>query len=125
MNEEKFDYTYSATNDKELQKIKDKYRSKTTTESKMQQLEALDKSVSKNATIVALAIGIMGTLIFGVGITCVTALPQYFIVGVVVGIIGMIIIGVTYPIYSKMVKTKGEALSPQILKLIEEIEKGE
>ncbi len=101
------------------------YRSKTTTETKMQQLEALDKSVSQNATIVAIAIGLIGAMFFGVGLTCVTTWTEYFIAGIVIGVIGMIIIGVTYPIYNKMVNAKRDAVAPQILKLIEEIEKGE
>lgn len=125
MSEETYEYTYSAKEDKELQKIKDKYRTKTPKESKMQQLEALDKSVTKNATIVSIIIGIVGTLIFGLGLTCVTKWTDYFTVGIFVGVLGMIIIGISYPIYSKMVKYKREKLAPQILKLVEEIEKGE
>ncbi len=125
MSEETYEYTYSAKEDKELQKIKDKYRVQTTKETKMQQLESLDKSVNKNATIVAMSMGILGTLVFGLGLTCVTTFSEYFVIGIIVGVIGMIIMGVTYPIYRKMVKNKRDLIAPQILKLIEEFEKGE
>lgn len=123
MSEENFEYTYSATEDKELQKIKDKYKSKTPKETKIQQLKSLDKSVTKNATIVAITFGIIGILLFGVGITFVTTFSNYFIIGIIVGVLGMIIMSVSYPIYCKIVKNKRNALAPVILKLIDDIEK--
>lgn len=124
MGKESFEYTYSATDEKELQKIKDKYRQKTTKETKMQQIVSLDKSVTKTATIVSIALGIAGSLILGVGMTCVTVWINYFAVGIVVGVVGLIIMGLTYPLYLKMVKSKKEQIAPQILKLTEEIERG-
>lgn len=124
MDKENFEFTYSATEDKALQKIKDKYREKTNKETKMQQLFALDKSVTKNATTVSILLGIVGSLIFGTGMSCVTVWNNYFIIGIVVGVIGLVIMGLTYPLYLKMVKSKSEKIAPQILKLTEEIEKG-
>ncbi len=124
MGKESFEYTYSATDEKELQKIKDKYIQKTTKETKMQQIVSLDKSVTKTATIVSIALGIAGSLILGVGMTCVTVWINYFAVGIVVGVVGLIIMGLTYPLYLKMVKSKKEQIAPQILKLTEEIERG-
>ncbi len=125
MNNEKFDYTYSSNNEKELEKIKDKYRNKTTKETKIQQLVELDKSVNKNACIVAMSMGVVGLLILGLGMSCVTVWTNYFVLGIIIGVIGLVIVGLTYPIYLKMVKTKKEEITPQIIRLTEEIERGE
>lgn len=92
-------------------------------ETKIQQLIALDKSVTKSATLITIILGVIGVLIFGLGMSCVTVWDNYFVVGIVIGIIGLSICGGTFPLFTKLVAHNREKITPQILQLMEEIEK--
>ena len=90
----------------------------------MELLRKLDKDVTKPGTIWSLVIGIMGCLLFGVGMCCTLVwVDSLFGVGIVVGVIGMVITGVAYPIYIRITKKQQEKLAPQILALAEELRK--
>ena len=122
---ETFTYTYSAKEQEEIKKIRDKYAPSTKEESSIEQLRRLDKSATRGATVVSLIVGIISALIMGVGMCC-TMLPgweRYFIPGVAVGVVGIIGVIAAYPIYTHMVKRKRAKLSPEILKLSEELMK--
>ena len=60
-----FQYTYSAKEQAELKRIRDKYTAPTETEDKMARLRRLDASVTNTAQAVALVFGVIGTLILG------------------------------------------------------------
>lgn len=125
MSENKFEFKYSASEQKELDKIKAKYSSKTKRESKMNELLELDKSTTKGATMISIIVGLIGTLMLGISLVCVTTWTEFYYLGLVVGVIGLVLIAVAYPVYLKVVKKKQELVAPTILKLTEEIEKGE
>jgi hypothetical protein len=114
-----FSYTYSAKQNEEVKKIRQKYLPRE--KNKMEQLRMLDKSAEKPGTIVSLIIGVIGVLLFGVGLTCTLELTDYFTVGVIVGAIGVISISLTYPIYSFITKKQRDKLAPQIIKLSDEL----
>lgn len=118
---EKFEYTYSAPQQAEIEKIRKKYAPATSTEFKIQTVMKLNKSVENTAIAVSLAVGIIGALVLGTGMCCVM-LWELFIIGIVAGIIGMAIFGYAYPLYKKVIREKREKIAPQILKLTEEIE---
>lgn len=119
---ETFEYTYSAKNQEEIEKIRKKYMPKE--EDKMELLRKLDKSVTKPGTIWSLVIGIIGCLLFGVGMCCTMVWADSFLaLGIVVGIIGMIIMGTAYPVYVKITAKERERIAPQILALSEELSK--
>ncbi len=116
---ETFTYTYSAKEQEEIKKIRDKYEPSTKEETPMEQLRRLDESATKGATVVSLIVGIIGTLIFGTGMCC-TMVPgweKYFIPGIVIGVVGIIGVIAAYPIYSHMVKRKRAKLAPEIMRL--------
>lgn len=122
---ETFTYTYSAKEQEEIKKIRDKYAPPTKEESSIEQLRRLDKSATKGATVVSLIVGILSALIMGVGMCC-TMLPgweRYFIPGVAVGVVGIIGMIAAYPVYTHMVRRKRAKLSSEILKLSEELMK--
>lgn len=121
-NNNSFHYTYSAPEQEEIRKIREKYMPKPEEADKMEQLRRLDKSVQKPGTICALILGVAGTLIFGAGMCCVMVW-NHLIAGIVVGILGMIILGIAYPIYKAVTEKRKAVLGPQILKLTEELEK--
>ncbi len=122
--ENKFEYTYSAPKNAEIEKIRKKYAPQTSDESKLEQIKKLDSSVESEAVGCALGIGIPGSLILGLGMSCCMVWTDLFILGIIVGIIGMIMCGAAYPIYKNTIKKKRAEIAPQILKLSEEIERG-
>ena len=62
---EVFVYTYSAPQQNEVQKIREKYLPKEVT--KLDQLRAMDEGVTKRGTAVSLVHGILYSLILGLG----------------------------------------------------------
>ena len=66
-----FEFTYSAKEQIEIKKIRDKYIAPKEPENKMEQLKKLDERKTKKPTIVALVVGIIGALILGFGMSLV------------------------------------------------------
>ena len=119
---ETFTYTYSAKEQEEIKKIRGKYTPPTKEETSMEQLRRLDASATKGATVVSLIVGIISTLLLGVGMCCTMVWGEtLFIPGVVIGIIGIAGVIAAYPIYNHMVKRKREKLAPEIMRLSDEL----
>ena len=119
-----FEYTYSAPQQIEVQKIREKYLPKEV--SKLDQLRALDAGVTKRGTAVSLVHGILYTLILGLGMSCCMVWAgSLFFPGVVIGCVGLAGVAATYPIYNRIVKQDRERITPEILRLTEEIAFGE
>ena len=123
-----FSYTYSATEQEEIRKIREKYQPKK--EDDMSRLRKLDARVTQKATVNSLVTGIIGALIMGTGMSLVmTDIGMVLglqgnssmVIGIVVGVIGMILAGAAYPIYSKVLKKEREKAAPEILRLTEEL----
>ena len=131
-NEQGFSYTYSAKEQAELKRIREKYTPPTELEDKMALLRRLDASVTQTAQIVALVLGIIGALILGFGMSLVMTdlakiLGSYkdfaMVIGIIIGIVGGILASLAYPIYHAIVKAKRKKLAPQILRLTDELMK--
>lgn len=122
--ENKFEYTYSAPRNSEIEKIRKKYVPQTSAESKLEQVKKLDSSVESKAIVNVLGIGIPGSLILGIGMSCCMVWTDLFVLGIIIGILGMIMCGAAYPIYKNTIKKKRAEIAPQILKLSEEFERG-
>ena len=120
---ETFSYTYSAKEQEEIKKIRDKYAAPTKAEISMEQLRRLDASTTRAATVVSLIVGIVSALLFGVGMCCtmISEWEAYFIFGIIIGVIGIIGVAAAYPIYTHMVKRKRAKLAPEIMRLSEEL----
>ena len=127
-----FQYTYSAKEQAELKRIRDKYTAPTETEDKMARLRRLDASVTNTAQAVALVFGVIGTLILGFGMSLVmTELAESLgisgdaamVIGITVGIVGGILASLAYPIYNAIVKAKRKKLAPEIIRLTDELMK--
>ena len=123
-NNQSFEYTYSAERQVEIEKIKRKYM--TREEDKLEQLRKMDEAVARPGTIWSLVIGIVGCLLFGVGMCCsLVWAEQAFVLGIVVGILGMVLMGCAYPVYKKVSERERERMAPQILALADELLKSE
>ena len=127
-----FQYTYSAKNQAELKRIRDKYTVPTEAEDKMTRLRRLDASVTSTAQAVALVFGVIGTLILGFGMSLImTELAELIgisedmamVIGIIVGIVGGILASLAYPIYNAIVKAKRKKLAPEIIRLTDELMK--
>ena len=133
-NQEKigFTYTYSAKEQAELKRIRDKYTAPTEDEDKMARLRRLDASVTNTAQAVALVFGIIGTLILGFGMSLIMTdfseilgigETMAMVIGIFVGIVGGILASLAYPIYNAIVKVKRKKLAPEIIRLTDELMK--
>ena len=133
-NQEKsgFTYTYSAKEQTELKRIRDKYTAPTEAEDKMERLRRLDASVTNTAQTVAIVFGVIGTLILGFGMSLImTDLAEILgshkdmsmVIGVIVGVVGGVLASLAYPIYNAIVKAKRKKLAPEIIRLTDELMK--
>jgi len=133
-NQEKsgFTYTYSAREQAELKKIREKYTPPTDAENKMERLRRLDASATQTALTVALVLGIVGTLILGFGMSLVmTELGESFglyrtaaiFIGIAVGFFGGILASLAYPVYHAIAKATRKRLAPDIIRLTDELMK--
>lgn len=133
-NQEKsgFSYTYSAKEQAELKQIRDKYTSPTEAEDKMTRLRRLDASVTNTAQAVALAFGVIGALVLGLGMSLVmTDLgatlglggTAAMVLGIAVGAVGGILASLAYPVYNAIVKARRKKLASEIIRLADELMK--
>lgn len=119
-NNEKFEYTYSAKQQTELENIRKKYLPEE--ETKMDKLRRLDKSVTRPGTIISIIIGIAGTLIMGFGM-CLSIEWSQFVLGIILGILGIAVLAAAYPVFNRVTQKRKEKIAPEILRLTEEIER--
>ncbi len=123
-NNKTFSYTYSASQQEEIKKIRDKYSTPKQAEDKMEQLRRLDKSVTKPGTVVSLIIGVISALILGIGMCCTMVWGgDLFIIGIIIGVFGIIGIICAYPVYSSITKARKEKLAAEIIRLSNELMK--
>lgn len=128
--ESSFKYTYSAKEQDEIKRIRQKYQSQE--EDSMTRLRKLDASATSKATIIALVLGIVGALILGMGMSLImtdfaallgmTGMTN-MIVGIITGVSGIILAALAYPVYSKVLKRERERIAPEILRLTDELMK--
>ena len=126
-NKEEFTYTYSAAQQQEVENIRKKYLPKE--EDKMEQLRKLHNSTTQKATACSIALGTIGTLILGIGMSLAMSdfgnvLGAYaMVVGIIVGLIGMVLLALAYPVYNRVLKKERARIAPEILRLTDELMK--
>ena len=124
-NKEGFSFTYSAARQQEVENIRKKYLPKE--EDKMEQLRKLHAIPTQKAQAAALAVGIIGALIMGTGMSLAmteigAALGSLsMVIGIVIGIVGMVLVALAYPLYNRVLKKQREKIAPQILRLSDEL----
>ncbi len=121
MNEKKtYSYSYSAAENNEIKRIRDKYTEPDEREAKLEQLRRLDASVHNKAAATSLAIGIIGALLLGFGMSCIMVY-NWLVIGMTVGIIGIIITIIAYPVYKIKAEKIRKEIAPDILNLTDEL----
>ena len=125
-----FSYTYSAKEQVELRKIREKYTSPTKTEDKVARLRKLDASVTNMAQIISLVLGVIGALVLGFGMSlCMTNVGSFIglygnaalVLGIILGIIGGIVAGFAYPGYNFVINRMRKRVAPEIIRLTDEL----
>ena len=128
--ETSFKYTYSASEQEEIKRIRQKYQPQE--EDKMSRLRRLDEKVTQKATSVSLVVGIVGALVMGTGMSLVmTDLGAVLgmadmismVIGVITGLLGIVWVALAYPVYNNVLKKEREKVAPEILRLTEELMK--
>ena len=124
-NKEGFSFTYSAAQQQEIENIRKKYLPPQ--EDKMEQLRKLHHSATQKAQAASIAIGVIGTLILGTGMSLfMTTLGSVYgnlsmVICNIVGLIGMVLVALAYPIYNKVLKKERVRIAPEILRLTDEL----
>ena len=116
MNENAFSYTYSASENQEVLRIRQKYLPKE--ETKLEELKRLDSLVQNSGVIQGLCTGIGGCLVFGLGLCLAMEVIGHMIwLGIILGLIGTAGMLAAFPIYRKIFNKAKARHSPRILEL--------
>ena len=124
-NKEGFHFTYSAAQQQEVEDIRKKYLPRE--EDKMEQLRTLHAIPTQRAQAASLAVGIIGALIMGTGMSLamtdigVLLGSLAMVIGIVVGLVGMVLVALAYPLYNRVLKKQREKIAPEILRLSDEL----
>lgn len=118
-NNETFSYTYSANKQEEIKDILKKYMP--AEEDKATQIRRLDKGVTSKATTIALVVGILSSLVLGVGMCCCMVWTNLFVLGIFVGVIGIAGMVAAYPLYKKVLSDEREKIAPHIIELSKDL----
>ncbi len=125
MENNSFEYTYSAQRQQEVEEIRKAYLPKE--EDKMEQLRRLHSIPTQKAQSASIAVGVIGALILGTGMSlCMTelgaALGRYaMILGIMIGLVGIVLVAIAYPIYIRTLKKERERIAPEILRISDEL----
>lgn len=120
-----FEYTYSPQRQQEVEEIRKQYLPKA--EDKLAELRKLHAIPTQKAQAAALAVGVIGALILGTGMSlCMTDIGAALgrlamIVGIAVGLVGMVLAALAYPVYNRVLKKQRAKVAPEILHLSEEL----
>ena len=126
-NQGTFTYTYSAQQQEEIKRIRKKYSAPE--ENKMDQLRRLDQRATQKAQAWAIAVGVIGALILGTGMSlAMTELSGFLggtamFIGIPVGLIGIVLVALAYPVYVRTLKKERQRIAPEILRLSDELMK--
>lgn len=117
---EQFEYTYSAEQQAEIEKIRSKYLPKE--DDKLTQLRKLDTSVTKKGTIFGISLGVTGVLLFGIAMSLALVIGETMIIpSIILAVPGIAAMIGAYPVFKKITEKERMRIAPQILALTEEL----
>lgn len=115
-----FTYSYSAEKKSEVEKIRSKYLPKK--ENKIEKLRKLDRKVRTSGTIESLIIGILGSLVFGIGMCYgLDVFEGADWLTLLFSGIGILMMLPAKAIHSRIARKTKAALTPEILRISNEI----
>ena len=93
----------------------------------MEQLRKLHAIPTQKAQAASLAVGVIGAMILGTGMSlCMTELSGFLggtamFIGIPVGIVGMVLVALAYPLYNSVLEKERKKIAPEILRLSDEL----
>jgi hypothetical protein len=122
MEKKKFEYTYTAPTEQERREIESIRRQYmlggAAPEGGIERLRYLDDRVKRGPTCWGLVLGVLGLLIFGLGLSMVLQWALY-LWGVLVAVVGAIPMGMAYPVYCRVLRRNKDKYGAEILHLTE------
>lgn len=118
-----FNFKYTAPTEeerREIDSIRRQYTPKEKTETKIERLRRLDALVKNTAIIWSLVLGVLGCLIFGLGLTMILEWNIYFW-GIALMVIGSAPMAVAYPVYKALLQKYKNRYGEEIVRLSEEL----
>lgn len=122
-NPNEFNYTYAPVSDKErreVEAIKNRYEPKAEKSDKLKRLKSLDERVKNIPTALSLVLGIVGTLIFGAGMSFVLEFELY-ILGIIISAVAIVPIALAYPVFTKCQTRLMKKYRDEIIRLSNEL----
>lgn len=119
----KFEYTYAAPTESErktIERIRKNYLPQEKHESDLDRLKALDGKVQNPPMAFALSFGVVGTLVFGLGLTLILEFGKLFF-GAVLSVVGVVPVALAYPVYRFVLKAQKKKYAAEILALSEKL----
>ncbi|MBQ8496553.1 MAG: hypothetical protein IJ489_03750 [Clostridia bacterium] len=117
-----FTYQYSSARNKEVENIRKKYLPKE--ENKMDVLRRMDNRIQTAGMMQGLTIGVIGCLIFGIGMCFgLDVFSGADWLSILFGALGIAVMIPAYPVYKHISRKTREKLTPEILRLSDEIMK--
>lgn len=118
---EPFQYFYSARDQEEIRGIRNRFAAAVSPgeETDLEKLRRLDRSATRAGLRASLALGILGCLLFGIGLCCVL-IPEWeplFYPGIGSGVVGMLLMLSAYPVHMLLMRRKQKELAPEVLRL--------
>ena len=118
-----FNFKYTAPTEaerKEIDSIRRQYLPQDQAENKLERLRRLDALVKNTAIIWSLVFGVVGCLIFGLGLAMILEW-DILLWGIVVMLVGALPMGIAYPLYKALLYKYKSRYGDEILRLSEEL----
>ena len=122
-NDNKFEFTYTAPTErerKEVESLRKQYLPEGEKTDKVTRLRKLDERVKTPPQVLALSLGIVGTLVFRLGLTMILEWSM-IVWGTALSVVGLIPLLLAYSAYKWLLNKLKDKHREEILKLSEEI----
>ena len=117
--QEAVNITYSAEEQKELNDIRATYAPKENKPlTNLEKARAIDARVERKGLIAGLAVGVVGALIMGLGMSFVLVWDK-LIPGIAIGLLGLVGVAAAYPLYQRVILKERAKAADEIMKLSE------
>ncbi|MBQ8583820.1 MAG: hypothetical protein IJ488_04320 [Clostridia bacterium] len=119
----RFEYKYSALSSEErleIESIRRRYLKDGSGEGRTQELKRLDFYVRSFPVAIAITVGVIGILLFGLGLTLVLELNKT-VLGIILGAVGVLVLAPANLIYKRLTAFQKKKYGQRILDISEEL----
>ena len=119
----RFEYKYSALSSEErleIESIRRRYLKDSSGEGRTQELKRLDFYVRSFPVAIAITVGVIGILLFGLGLTLVLEFNETLL-GIILGAVGVLVLAPANLIYNRLTAFQKKKYGQRILDISEEL----